>query len=149
MIGIAMNRQTYQAKTGQVAQNWLLVDASGQTLGRLSSKLATIIMGKHKPEYTPQTDVGDFVVIINADKIRLTGNKADNKIFMTYSGYPGGEKRTTYRTMLEKKPELLLERAVRRMLPRNKLARHMLDKLKIYRGTEHPHQAQQPQPLAL
>ena len=144
-----MNRQTYQAKTGQVAQNWLLVDASGQTLGRLSSKLATIIMGKHKPEYTPQTDVGDFVVIINADKIRLTGNKADNKIFMTYSGYPGGEKRTTYRTMLEKKPELLLERAVRRMLPRNKLARHMLDKLKIYRGTEHPHQAQQPQPLAL
>lgn len=149
MIGIAMNRQTYQAKPGQVAQNWLLVDASGQTLGRLSSKLATIIMGKHKPEYTPQTDVGDFVVIINADKIRLTGNKADNKIFMTYSGYPGGEKRTTYRTMLEKKPELLLERAVRRMLPRNKLARHMLDKLKIYRGTEHPHQAQQPQPLAL
>lgn len=144
-----MNRQTYQAKTGQVPQNWLLVDASGQTLGRLSSKLATIIMGKHKPEYTPQTDVGDFVVIINADKIRLTGNKADNKIFMTYSGYPGGEKRTTYRTMLEKKPELLLERAVRRMLPRNKLARHMLDKLKIYRGTEHPHQAQQPQPLAL
>ncbi|MCE9591421.1 MAG: 50S ribosomal protein L13 [Planctomycetes bacterium] len=144
-----MNRQTFQAKPGQVAQNWLLVDATDQTLGRLSSKLATIIMGKHKPEYTPQTDTGDFVVIINAEKIKLTGNKADHKFFQTYSGYPGGQKRFSYRTMIADKPELLIERSVRRMLPRNKLSRHMLDKLKIYRGTEHPHQAQQPVPTSL
>lgn len=144
-----MNRQTFQAKPGQVKQNWHLIDASGLTLGRLSSKLATIIMGKHKPEYTPQTDVGDFVILINADKIQVTGNKADLKFFQTYSGYPNGQKRFSYTWMIANKPELLIERAVRRMLPRNKLSRHMLDKLKIYRGTEHPHQAQQPQPLAL
>ncbi len=141
-----MNRQTFLAKNGQVAQKWLLVDATDQVLGRLSCKLAMILMGKHKPEYTPHVDTGDFVIVTNVDKMRVTGNKPDIKFFQTYSGYPSGQKNFSYRWMLEHKPELLLERAVRRMMPRSRLSRHMLGKLKIYRGTDHPHQAQRPEP---
>jgi large subunit ribosomal protein L13 len=144
-----MNRQTTLVKTGKANQKWVIVDATDQVLGRLSSRIAIILMGKHKPEYTPHVDTGDFVIVTNADKIKMTGNKADIKFFQSYSGYPGGQKNTSYKSMLENKPELLLERSVRRMLPRNKLARHMLTKLKIYRGNEHPHQAQQPEALTV
>ena len=144
-----MNRQTFHAKNDEVPQQWLLVDATDQVLGRLASQIAVILMGKHKPQYTPHHDVGDYVVITNAAKIRMTGSKLDQRLFETYSGYPGGRRTYTYRQMLEKNPGLLIERTVRRMLPRNKLGRQMLKKLKIYAGEEHPHQAQQPEPLEL
>lgn len=144
-----MNRQTTLAKNDEVEQRWLHIDATDQVLGRLANRVAVILMGKHKPQYTPHVDTGDFVVITNAEKIRLTGNKLDQKFFQTYSGHPGGQRCISYRQMIKQKPELLIERAVRRMLPRNKLARHMLKKLKIYRGPDHPHQAQQPEPLDL
>lgn len=144
-----MNRQTFQAKPGQVTQKWIVIDATNQVLGRLSSKVAVILMGKHKPQYTPQTDTGDFVIVTNVDKMRVTGNKADIKFFQTYSGYPGGQKNFSYQWMLENKPDLLLERAVRRMLPKTKLGSHMLGKLKIYRGATHPHQAQKAEPVTL
>lgn len=142
-----MNRQTYLAKNNEVARNWYVVDAADQVLGRLSVKLARVLMGKHKPTYTPHHDVGDFIVVLNADKIKLTGSKADQKEFQVFTGYPGGQKRFSYRWMMEHHPELLLERAVRRMMPKNKLRAHRLNKLKIYRGAEHPHQSQQPKPL--
>ena len=148
-LGLAMNHQTYLAKNNEVEQRWLLIDAKDQVLGRLSDRLATILMGKNKPEYTPHHDVGDFVVLINVDKIRMTGRKAESKFFQTYSGYPGGQKRTSYTLMLENKPELLLERSVRRMMPGNKLSKARLTKLKMYRGEAHPHAAQNPQPYAL
>lgn len=144
-----MNRQTFLAKNGETPRQWVVVDATDQVLGRLSSRIAMILMGKTKPEYTPHHDVGDFVVVTHVEKLRLTGNKPDIKFFQSYSGYPGGQKNFSYRWMLEHRPELLLERSVRRMLPRNKLARHMLGKLKIYRGAEHPHQAQRPAALAV
>ena len=144
-----MNRQTYQAKNDEVPQAWHHIDATDQVLGRLASRVAVLLMGKHKPQYTPHHDVGDFVVITNAEKIRLTGNKLDQKFFDTYSGHPSGRKTYSYRQMLADKPELLFERAVRRMLPKNRLASKMLKKLKVYRGPEHPHQAQNPQPLEL
>ena len=144
-----MNRQTYLAKNDEVAQQWWVVDATDQVLGRLSTRLATILMGKHKPQYTPHQDVGDFIVVTHADKIKLTGNKADQKLFKHYSGYPSGQKTRSYRWMLEHRPEELLRNSVRRMLPKNRLARQMLKKLKIYRGDAHPHQAQQPKPLAV
>lgn len=141
--------KSFLAKNRDVPRNWVHVDASDQVLGRLASQLAMILMGKNKPQYTPHHDVGDFVVVTNVEKIKLTGQKLDQKFFQTYSRYPGGLKNFSYRWMMEHKPELLLQRAVRRMLPRNKLARHMLLKLKIYQGPEHPHQAQQPRKIAL
>lgn len=144
-----MNRQTYLAKNHEVPRNWQQVDATGQVLGRLASRIAVVLMGKNKPEYTPHHDVGDFVVVLNADKIKLTGAKLDQKFYRTYSRHPGGQKCYSYRWMIEHKPELLVENAVRRMLPKNKMARQVLKKLKVYRGTEHPHHAQQPQELAL
>jgi large subunit ribosomal protein L13 len=144
-----MNRQTYLAKPGELNQQWHVIDATDLVLGRLSSKLAMILMGKHKPTYTPHTDTGDFVIVLNADKIKVTGNKLVNKEFQTYSGYTSGQKRFSYEVMMKKHPELLLERSIRRMLPKNKIAAHMLGKLKIYRGAEHPHQAQNPQTLTL
>jgi large subunit ribosomal protein L13 len=144
-----MNRQTQMTWKDEVERQWLHVDATDQVLGRLSTRLATILRGKHKPQYTPHQDVGDFIVVTNAEKIRLTGSKPDQKMFQTYSGYPSGQKRYSYRWMLEHRPEKLLERSVRRMMPRNRLARQQLTKLKIYRGEEHPHQAQQPTTLAL
>lgn len=144
-----MNRQTYHAKNDETPQNWVVVDAADQVLGRLASEIAVILMGKHKPQYTPHHDVGDFVVVINAEKIKLTGNKADQKFHRTFSGHPSGQKLTSYRDMIDQKPELLIEIAVRRMLPKNKLAYKMLSKLKVYAGPDHPHAAQNPQPLEL
>ncbi|GAB4190095.1 MAG: 50S ribosomal protein L13 [Phycisphaeraceae bacterium] len=144
-----MNRQTYHAKNDEVEQAWLHVDASDQVLGRLATRLAVILMGKHKPQYTPHHDVGDYIVVTNAEKVRLTGNKLDQKLYRTYSGHPSGQKTKTYRQMLEEKPELLVQAAVRRMLPKNKLGVAMLKKLKVYAGPEHPHQAQNPKPLEL
>jgi len=139
----------FMAKNGQVEQKWLLVDADGAVLGRIASKLAMILMGKNKPTYTPHVDTGDFVVVVNAEKIRLTGNKAEVKTYESYSGYPGGHKYTSYAKMLERKPEKILELAVRRMLPKSQMGRKALDKLKIYAGAEHQHQAQQPQKVQL
>ncbi len=144
-----MNRQTYLAKNNEVDQAWHHIDATDLVLGRLASRLAVILMGKHKPQYTPHHDVGDFVVVVNAEKIRLTGSKLDQKFYQTYSGHPGGQKNYSYRWMVQHKPELLISNAVRRMLPKNRLARQMLKKLKVYRGTDHPHQAQRPQPLTI
>lgn len=144
-----MNRQTYLAKNDEVARQWRHVDATDQVLGRLATRIATMLLGKDKPEYTPHHDVGDFVVVTNVEKLRLTGRKGEQKYFQTYSGYPGGLKEYSYDQMLAEKPELLLERAVRRMMPRNRLARQQLKKLKMYRGSEHPHQAQRPVPVEL
>ena len=144
-----MNRQTYLAKNNEVERNWQQVDAADQVLGRLASKIAMILMGKNKPEYTPHHDVGDFVVVVNAQKIKLTGAKLDQKFYRTYSRHPGGQKCYSFRWMIEHKPELLIENAVRRMLPKSKLGKTMLSKLKTYVGPDHPHQAQQPQPLEL
>jgi large subunit ribosomal protein L13 len=137
------------AKNDQVEHKWLLVDADGAVLGRIASKLAMILMGKTKPTYTPHVDMGDFVVVVNAEKIRLTGNKAEVKTYESYSGYPGGHKYTSYAKMMERKPEKILELAVRRMLPKTQMGRRALDKLKIYAGAEHEHQAQQPQKVQL
>lgn len=142
-----MNRQTYLAKNNEVEQQWWVVDATDQPLGRLSVKLAMILMGKTKPTYTPHHDVGDFVVVINAEKIGLSGNKRKQKFAETYSGHPSGRKQFSYEWMLEHKPETLVSDAVRRMLPKNRLGTVQLSKLKVYAGSEHPHQAQQPQPL--
>ena len=142
-------RQTYYAKNDEVPKNWHLVDASGKRLGRLAVEVATVLMGKHRPEYTPHVDTGDFVIITNAEKIVMTGRKAEQRIKTRFSGYPGGLKANTYEELLETKPESVIEDAVRRMLPKNRLGRQMLSKLKVYRGESHPHQAQQPQPLAI
>lgn len=144
-----MNRQTYLAKNNEVDRNWWIVDATDLVLGRLSVRLAMVLMGKSKPEYTPHHDVGDFVVVTNADKIKLTGNKGELKFHRTYSGHPSGQKTYSYDWMLKNKPELLLQKAVGRMMPKNKLARQQIKKLKVYRGSEHPHQAQGPEQLPL
>ena len=139
----------YQAKPGQVQQKWHVVDATDQVLGRLAVRIATILMGKHKPTYTPHVDTGDFVVVLNAGRVKVTGRKKQTVIYQRYSGYPGGLKETTMEVMLERHPERVLREAVRRMLPKSILGRHMLRKLKLYTGSEHPHQAQQPEPLSL
>ncbi len=138
---------TFMAKAGEVKQGWHLVDATDQIVGRLAVKLARILTGKHRPEYTPHIDTGEFVVVINAEKVRFTGNKMTTKVYQWYTGYPGGRKLRTVKEMLEKKPTQVLREAVRRMMPKNKLARHQLAKLKIYAGPSHPHQAQQPKEL--
>lgn len=143
-----MNRQTYLAKNNEVPREWQQVDASEQILGHMATRIATILMGKNKPQYTPHHDVGDFVVVVNAEKIKITGSKLDQKFYQTYSGHPGGQKNYSYRWMIEHKPELLVQNAVRRMLPKNRLARQMLKKLKVYRGPDHPHQAQRPEALS-
>ena len=139
-----MPRQTYFAKAGDVTPVWRQVDAQGQILGRLSVRIATILMGKHRPQYTPHVDCGDFVIVTNAQKIVLTGRKAEQKTRMRYSGYPGGLKAETYGSLLKRRPQVVLENSVRRMLPKSKLGRKMLAKLKVYAGPDHPHQAQQP-----
>lgn len=139
-----MRRQTWFAKKGEVTQGWRVVDATDVPLGRLAVQIATVLMGKHRPEYTPHTDCGDFVIVTNAGKVGLTGRKAEQKTRLRYSGYPGGLKVEPYGMVRERRPELLIEDAVRRMLPKNRLGRHMLKKLKVYPGAEHPHQAQQP-----
>ncbi|MGS0765717.1 50S ribosomal protein L13 [Syntrophomonas curvata] len=132
------------AKPAETVRTWYVVDAADQTLGRLSSEVASILRGKHKPTYTPHVDTGDFVIVINADKIKLTGNKLDQKKYQHHSGYPGGLKEMTYRVLLQKRPEKAIELAVKGMLPHNRLGAKMLKKLKVYRGSAHPHQAQQP-----
>ncbi len=137
--------KTYSAKPREVEQNWLLVDAEGQTLGRMATEIATRLRGKHKAEYTPHIDTGDFVVVINADKVQVTGKKATDKIYHAHSGFPGGLKSISFEKLQEKAPEKIIQRAVKGMLPRTPLGRAMLKKLKVYAGTEHPHSAQQPQ----
>lgn len=141
--------RTYMAKPNEVERQWFIVDAAGQTLGRLASEVAAVIRGKHKPQFTPHVDTGDFVVVINAEKIVLSGNKLDQKKYYRHSGHPGGLKVTDARTMLEKRPERMLELAVHGMLPKNRLGEKMKLKLKVYAGSEHPHQAQNPQPWEL
>lgn len=140
---------TFMAKPDQVERKWYLVDASDKTLGRLATKVADILRGKHKPSFTPHIDTGDFVIIINAEKIKLTGKKWDQKKYYRHSGYPGGIKETTYKELVKKKPELIIEKAVKGMIPHNKLGRQVIKKLKVYAGSEHPHQAQQPEELEL
>ncbi len=140
---------SYFAKPAEVTHEWYLVDATGQTLGRLASQIARLLMGKHKPNYTPGVDMGDFVVVINAERIRVTGRKLDQKIYYRHSGYPGGLKETTLREMLAKHPERVLYLAVKRMLPKTRLGRKQLKRLKVYAGPTHPHQAQKPKPITL
>jgi len=137
--------KTYMAKPGEVQQQWWLVDATDKVVGRLASDIAVRLMGKHRPTYTPHVDTGDFVVVVNAEKIALTGRKWETKRYTWYTGYPGLRSQSA-EMRRERKPELILQEAVRRMLPKNKLAAKMLKKLKVYAGSEHPHQAQQPQP---
>lgn len=136
---------TYIPKPNDIQHNWILVDADGQVLGRLATRIATILHGKHKPTFTPHVDGGDHVVVINADKIRLTGKKLDQKIYYRHSQYPGGLRSTVYRILMDKRPELALNLAVRRMLPKNSLGRKMLGKMHVYTGPEHPHEAQKPE----
>ncbi len=136
--------KSYLAKSGSITQQWYIIDASGQVLGRLAVKIANILRGRNKPTYTPHVDTGDFIVVINADKVVLTGNKEEQKKYMFYSGYIGNEKYKSVSQMREKKPDFIIHNAVRGMLPKNRLARQMIKKLKIYAGSEHPHSAQQP-----
>jgi large subunit ribosomal protein L13 len=136
---------TYFPKAGEIARKWYVVDASGLALGRVASQVARILMGKENPKYTPFIDTGDHVVVINAEKVKLTGMKADQKVYQRYTGYPGGLRTEEYRKRMVRKPELVIEDAVRRMLPKNKLGVHMFTKLKVYKGDKHPHQAQKPE----
>ncbi len=141
--------KSFMAKKEQVERKWVLVDAEGAVLGRMAAKIAPILMGKTKPSYTPHVDVGDYVVVVNADKINMTGKKADTKQYDYYTHYPGGHKYVSFTDMMAKKPEKVIELAVRRMLPKSKLGRKMLKKLKVYRGPEHEHQAQKPEKVEL
>jgi large subunit ribosomal protein L13 len=140
---------TYVVKQGEIERTWYVVDAEGQNLGRLATRVATILRGKHKPTYTPSLDVGDFVVVINAEKIQVTGNKLQDKYYYRHSHYPGGLKQVSLQRMLQTHPERVVEHAVRGMLPKTKLGRAMYKKLKVYVGDSHPHAAQKPQPLEL
>jgi len=139
--------KTYNAKPGEITREWYLVDADGQTLGRLATRLADLLRGKGKPQFTPHVDTGDFVVVVNAEKVAVTGNKLDSKIYYRHSGYPGGLRERTLREQLARRPEEVLRKAVKGMLPRNRLSRQQLTKLKIYAGPNHPHEAQEPKPL--
>lgn len=140
---------TYTAKPADIKQDWYLVDATGKTLGRLATEIAHRLRGKHKPEYTPSMDTGDYIVVINAKNIRVSGNKEKNKTYYSYSGYPGGMKSTTLEKLRARKPELIIEKAVKGMLPKGPLGRKMYSKLKVYRGADHKHIAQQPQLLEI
>ncbi|NND69325.1 MAG: 50S ribosomal protein L13 [Halioglobus sp.] len=139
--------KTYSAKADQVNRDWFVVDAADKTLGRLASEIAHRLRGKHKAEYTPHVDTGDYIVVVNAEKVRVTGNKAKGKIYHHHTGYPGGLKSVSFEKLIEKAPERALQNAVKGMLPRNPLGRAMFKKLKVYAGNEHPHAAQQPQAL--
>ena len=141
--------KTYSAKPGEITRDWYLVDADGQTLGRLATLIADTLRGKRKPVFTPHVDTGDFVVVVNAEKIAVTGNKLDQKRYYRHSGFPGGIKSRTLREQLDRRPTEVLRTAVKGMLPRNRLSRAQLNKLKIYAGPEHPHDAQAPKPLPL
>ena len=141
--------KTFIAKKEEVQRDWRLIDAEDKVLGRIASRIAMILQGKTKPIYTPHIDTGDFVVIINAEKVKLTGNKMNDKVYYTYSGYPGGLKKYPVKTWLKKHPDRLVTLAVKRMLPKTKLGRAMLKKLKVYAGPDHPHEAQQPKLLEI
>jgi large subunit ribosomal protein L13 len=141
--------KTYVATPADRQRDWYVVDAEGRTLGRLATQIAEVLRGKRKPEYTPHCDTGDFVVVVNAEKVAVTGNKREDKLYWRHTGYPGGIRSRSLGEMLERRPEEVLRKAVRGMLPRNRLARQQLRKLKIYAGPEHPHQAQQPKPLEI
>jgi len=141
--------KTYSAKPGQVEQNWLLIDADGLTLGRMAAAISARLRGKHKPEFTPHVDTGDFVVVVNADKIRVTGNKATDKKYHAHSGFPGGLKTRSFSELQSTSPEKIVRLPVKGMLPRTPLGRAMFKKLKVYAGPDHPHGAQQPQPIEI
>ncbi|MBN1231424.1 MAG: 50S ribosomal protein L13 [Anaerolineales bacterium] len=141
--------KTYYPKAGDITRDWYVVDAAGQNLGRLATKIAEILMGKHKPSFTPGVDMGDFVIVLNCEKIVVTGNKLVDKKYYRHSGYPGGLTETTLKDQLLKHPDRVITAAVRGMLPSNNLGRHMLKKMKVYAGAEHPHAAQLPKPLEL
>jgi len=141
--------KTFSAKPHEIKREWFVVDAQGQTLGRLATRVATILRGKHKPIYTPHVDCGDYVIVVNADKINVTGQKLDKKLYYRHSMYPGGLRQVSLRRQLQIHPDRIVEAAVRGMLPKNRLGRKMFKKLKIYAGPDHPHQAQQPKSLEL
>jgi large subunit ribosomal protein L13 len=141
--------KTYTPKTTDIQRRWLVVDAEGKVLGRLASEVAQLLRGKHKPMFTPHLDTGDFVIVINADKIRLTGDKAEKKTYFRHTGYMGGDKLIPFRDMQEKHPERIIDLAVKGMLPKNNLGRLMRRKLKVYAGAEHPHVAQQPEVIEI
>lgn len=145
---MTMNK-TFTPKPDDIQRAWHLVDATDLPLGRVASEVARVLRGKHKPTYTPHLDTGDFVVVVNAERVAVTSDKSQSKIYYRHSGFPGGIKAETFESLLERRPEAIMERAVRGMLPKNRLGRKMLRKLKVYAGPEHPHQAQQPQPLDL
>ncbi len=142
-------KRTYVTKPEDIERNWYVVDASGKTLGRLASEVAQIVRGKHKPIFSPSVDAGDYVIVVNAERIHVTGDKREQKIYYRHSGYPGGLKEVSLGRMLDEHPTRVITHAVRGMLPKNRLGRAMLKKLKVYAGPNHPHQAQQPEPLEL
>ncbi len=144
-----IQKSTHYAKQGEVARNWVLIDAEGAILGRLATQVAMILRGKNKPQFTPNSDCGDFVIVINADKVQLTGNKADQKVYYRHTGYNGGLKAESFRMAMEKHPEKVIERAVKGMIPKTTLGRKQLTKLKVYAGAEHPHAAQNPVKIEL
>ena len=141
--------KTFSAKATEINQNWLIIDAEGQTLGRMATAIASRLRGKHKAEFTPHVDTGDYVVVVNAEKVRVTGNKAKDKMYYSHSGYPGGLKSIPFEKLIDKSPEKVIKLAVKGMLPKTPLGRSMFKKLKVYAGAKHPHEAQQPQALQL
>lgn len=141
--------KTFNAKKEEINRDWYIVDAENKVLGRLASEIAQVLRGKHKPEYTPHVDTGDYVIVINAEKVKLTGNKWQDKKHYSHSNYPGGIKETSYAELRDKDPEFIIKKAVKGMVPHNKLGREVIKKLKVYAGTNHPHQAQQPKELEL
>lgn len=140
-----LSYRTHSTKNEEVDRKWFVIDAEGEVVGRLCSRIALVLRGKHKPSFTPHTDCGDNVIVINADKVRFTGRKIDQKEYLRYSGYPGGQKSVTPRALMVKKPTAIIENAVKGMLPKNTLGRHMYRKLYVYAGPEHPHEAQKPE----
>lgn len=142
-----LSYKTISANAQTANQKWFVVDAEGETVGRLASRIATVLRGKHKPNYTPHADTGDYVILLNADKVKFTGNKLADKVYLRYSGYPGGQKSTTAQEVMDKKPLRIMESAVRGMLPKTKLGRAMIKKLFLYEGSKHPHAAQTPTEL--
>ncbi|MDQ3303366.1 MAG: 50S ribosomal protein L13 [Actinomycetota bacterium] len=141
--------KSYMARPAQVERKWHIVDAEGQTLGRLASQIARVLRGKNKPQYTPHIDTGDFVVVVNAEKVVVTGRKSEQKVYRRHTGYPGGLRETSYEVMMERKPTEVLRKAVKGMMPRTRLGRKQFTKLKLYAGPEHPHEAQNPQPYEM
>ncbi len=142
-----MTIRTYTPRASEIERRWYIVDAEGQTLGRLATQIATVLRGKHKPSYTPHLDVGDYVIVVNAEKVAVTGGKQEKKMYYRHSGYPGGFRQTVFKDMIEKHPERVIEKAVKGMVPRTTLGTQQLRKLKVYAGPNHPHAAQQPTTL--